>query len=127
MLRWVFCFFQVVTRKPFQRAPAWIAVAVIAFVCLLRFLNPEPAERLELMTYDMRVREAARSHPAVAPNLGFVFIDEESVRAVSNGSVGFRFGLYWPRQVYGRLVDELNAQGAKAIAFDVIFGELRPD
>ena len=37
------------------------------------------------------------------------------------------FGLYWPRQVYGRVVEELSAQGAKAIAFDVLFGELRPD
>ncbi len=36
-------------------------------------------------------------------------------------------GLKWPRQVYGRLVEELSAQGAKAVAFDVQFGELRPD
>src|SRR5262249_33643149 len=36
-------------------------------------------------------------------------------------------GLYWPRQVYGRLVEELAAQKTKAIAFDVIFGELRQD
>ena len=37
------------------------------------------------------------------------------------------YGLKWPRQVYGRLVEELSAQGAKAVAFDVLFGELRPD
>src|ERR1039457_6594527 len=37
------------------------------------------------------------------------------------------YGLYWPRHVYGRVVEELSAQGAKAIAFDVLFGELRPD
>ena len=35
--------------------------------------------------------------------------------------------LYWPRHVYGRVVEELSAQGAEAIAFDVLFGELRPD
>jgi class 3 adenylate cyclase/CHASE2 domain-containing sensor protein len=29
--------------------------------------------------------------------------------------------------VYGRVVDELAEQGAKAVAFDVLFGELRPD
>jgi class 3 adenylate cyclase len=41
--------------------------------------------------------------------------------------LGYRFGLLWPRQVYGRLVDELSAQGAEAVGFDVLFGELRPD
>ena len=29
--------------------------------------------------------------------------------------------------MYGRLAHELAAQGAEAVAFDVIFGELRPD
>src|SRR5204862_8322595 len=37
------------------------------------------------------------------------------------------FGLSWPRQVFGRLTEELADQGANIIAFDVIFGELRPD
>ena len=41
--------------------------------------------------------------------------------------LGYHFGLYWPRQVYGRLVEELSAQGAKTVAFDVLFGELRTD
>src|SRR6185295_2069071 len=40
---------------------------------------------------------------------------------------GFHFGLYWPRQVYGRLVDELAAQGAESVGFDVLLGELRDD
>src|SRR5579864_1778232 len=79
------------------------------------------------MTFDMRVRAAARYHPTVATNLGFVFIDEDSVQRVWNGSSGYRFGLYWPRQVYGRVVQELATQGARAIAFEVLFGELRPD
>src|SRR5207253_4225352 len=64
----------------------------------------------------------------VAANLGFVAIDESSIDFVrTNQVLGYRFGLYWPRQVYGRVVSELAAQGAKAVAFDVIFGELRPD
>ena len=44
-----------------------------------------------------------------------------------NGSSGYSFGLHWPRQVYGRVVQELAAQGAEGIAFDVLFGEPRPD
>ncbi len=113
--------------KPFKLVPGLIALGVVLFVCILRLLRLEFFERLECISYDYRARQALKFSPSVATNLGFVYISEESVRAVWNGSLGFRFGLYWPRQVYGRLVDELSQQGAKAVAFDVIFGELRPD
>ena len=57
-----------------------------------------------------------------------MFIDDASIAFVrTNRSLGYRYGLYWPRQVYGRLVEELAAQGARAVALDIIFGELRPD
>ena len=84
------------------------------------------------MSFDMRAREALEFHPVVATNFGFVFINEASLKAVWKGSLsgtalGYRFGLLWPRQVYGRLVRELAAQGTEAVAFDVILGELRPD
>ena len=113
--------------KPVKRVPVWIAFGVIALVCLVHCLRLDFFERLERMTYDIRAREAMKYSPTVATNLGFVFIDEESLRRVWNGSLGYHFGLYWPRQIYGRLVQELAEQGAKAIAFDILFGELRPD
>lgn len=113
--------------KRFKLVPGLIALAVILFVCLLRLLRLEFFERLECISYDIRARQALHFSPRVATNLGFVYINEDSLRAVWNGSLGFRFGLYWPRQVYGRVVDELSHQGTKATAFDVVFGELRPD
>src|SRR5215467_10626309 len=112
---------------PFKLVPGLIALAVILLVCLLRLLQLEFLERFEGILYDLRARQALKFSPPVATNLGFVYIDENSVHAVWNGSVGFHFGLYWPRQVYARVVDELSQQGAKAVAFDVLFGELRPD
>jgi len=115
------------TLKPFQRTPVWVAFGVIAWVCSLRCLQLDFFERLERMTFDMRSRAARWFLSKVATNLGFIFINEESVKRVWDGSLGYHFGLYWPRQVYGRLVQELSAQGAKAIAFDVLFGEPRPD
>lgn len=109
--------------KPVKRVPALIAFGVIALVWIARCLQPDFFERLERMTYDMRMRESLHFSAPVATNLGFIYIDEKSVRAVWNGSLGYHFGLNWPRQVYGRLVEELARQGVKAVAFDVIFGE----
>jgi class 3 adenylate cyclase len=117
-----------VKLKLVKLAPASIAVCVIGFVCLLRLLHPDFLERPELMTYDMRVREALKFIPPAATNLGFVDINEASIAFVkTNRSLGYRYGLYWPRSVYGRLTEELAAQKAKAVAFDVILGELRQD
>jgi class 3 adenylate cyclase/CHASE2 domain-containing sensor protein len=105
-----------------------IALGVIGLTCLVCVGRFDLVERIERMTYDMRAREALKFAPSIATNLGFVFIDEQSVVYVrTNQSIGLGFGLYWPRQVYGRLVQELAQQGAKVVAMDVIFGELRPD
>jgi class 3 adenylate cyclase/CHASE2 domain-containing sensor protein len=116
-----------VKLKPFKHVPGLVALVVIALVCLVRVVGWDWAERQERMTFDMRVRKALLFSPPVATNLGFIFIDEESVKQVANGSLGFRFGREWPRQVYGRLIRELSEQGAKAVALDIILGELRPD
>jgi class 3 adenylate cyclase len=84
-------------------------------------------EEAELGLFDARVRLALRFPAPLATNLGFVSIEQGTIDAVLNGSLGYTFGLYWPRQVYGRLVEELHAQGARAVAIDVLFKELRPD
>ena len=62
-----------------------------------------------------------------ATNLGVVEISDNTIAAVNSGEFGYSFGLYWPRQVYGRALEELTRQGAKAVAFDVLFAERRPD
>jgi class 3 adenylate cyclase/CHASE2 domain-containing sensor protein len=116
-----------VKLKPLKRAPVLLAILVLALVCVLRLAGLDFFERLERMTYDLRVRSAQKFPAPAATNLAFVSIDESSITAVKDGSVGFHFGLYWPREVYGRLVAELSGQGAQAVAFDVLFKELRPD
>ena len=113
--------------KPLKRAPVLLALAVLALVCGLRLAGLDLFERLERMTCDLRARTALHFPAPAATNLAFVSIEESSIAAVKNGSVGFRFGLYWPRQVYGRLVAELSEQGAKAVGLDILFSDLRPD
>ena len=113
--------------KPFKSAPVILAVSVLVFVCGVRLLRLDFCERLERITYDLRARTALHFPAPAATNLAFVSLEESSIAAVQNGKLGYRYGLYWPRQVYGRLVEELAAQGAKTIAFDVVFAELRHD
>ena len=87
-------------------------------------------QRLEWMTYDWRVRLAhnyAGHSSNDATNLGVVEISDNTIAAVNSGEFGYQFGLYWPRQVYARALEELSRQGAKAVAFDVLFAERRPD
>ena len=84
------------------------------------------------MTYDWRVRLAQQFPAPAATNLAFVAMEESTIAAVNRGKVdglklGYHSGLYWQRQIYGRLVEELSAQGAQAVAFDILFGELRTD
>jgi len=78
-------------------------------------------QRLEWMTYDWRMRRAVSSASQVATNLGAVFIDDDSLKAINDN---FQFSWPWPRQLYGRLIGELSAQGAKAVGFDILFREL---
>ena len=132
---WPLLFFPLVRLKSDKFIPLLVCGFAIAFVCLLQQLtrrlpNFNFFQRLEWMTYDWRVREAQKHPSTNAANLGIVFISDESIAALIsgfNGSLDYKAGLYWPRHVYGRLVQELATQGAKVVAFDILFGELRPD
>src|SRR5580698_3784220 len=79
------------------------------------------------MTYDLRAKAALNFPTPASTNLAFVSIEESSISAVLSGKLGYSFGLLWPRQVYGRLIDELSTEGARGVGFDVLFGELRHD
>ncbi len=113
-------------KRP-KLTPVLITLAVLLLIYGVQSLRFDFPERLERMTYDLRVRAASEFPAPVATNLAFVSMEESSIRVVKSGELGYRFGLLWPRQVYGRVVDELAAQGAKVAGFDVLFGELRHD
>jgi class 3 adenylate cyclase/CHASE2 domain-containing sensor protein len=110
-----------------KHAPGLIAIGVIAMVSLLATLRLDFFERLERMTYDWRVRAALDFSPPVATNLGCVFITDDCIRAIGSGLLERRYGLYWPRHLYGRALQELSAQDARAVGFDVMFPDARPD
>jgi len=84
---------------------------------------------IERATYDWRVVLAARFAPSPSPELGFVYINDETIRDIGRGETlhGAPFGLLWPRYVYARVLRELHAQGARAVCFDVLLSEVRHD
>jgi class 3 adenylate cyclase/CHASE2 domain-containing sensor protein len=124
-----------VTHSRAKLVPYAIAAGVILVVGFLQSLRHwsergRVLEELEWKTYDWRARSALRHQPPCATNLGFVRIDDRDISNIAEGLGGeldYQYGLYWPRAVYGRLVNELKAQGAKLIAFDVLFAEPRVD
>lgn len=120
------------TIKSGKIIPALLCGAVAALMMLLQTLTQRDesfgfTRRLEWMTYDWRAKLALSQPSPYAPNLGFVFINDETISRVLRGDFGYQHGFYWPRHVYGRLIDELQHQGAQTIAFDVLFTEERRD
>jgi class 3 adenylate cyclase/CHASE2 domain-containing sensor protein len=113
-------------KRP-KRAALTLALAVLALICVIRVLNPAFLDEFECRTYDWRVKAAQNVFGPTASNLAFVSMEDSSIAAIRHGLLGLPYGLYWPRHVYGRLVEELSAEGAKTVAFDILFGELRPD
>ncbi len=110
--------------------PAGIALAVLALVCAARLL---PAkwdfslfERLELMTFDWRARIAWKCSDGGPTNhqVGVVMLSESSLHELNEMEANY----YWPlpRVLDGRVVQELAAQGASVITFDVSFIDVHP-
>ena len=121
-------------RLNFFKSPTFfIAIIVTLFVCALEigFDHLPVLQRLELMTFDWRVQVAHNLQNLAsqdATNLGLVEISDNTIYEVKHDPhLGFLDGLYWPRDVYATGLKELTMEGAKAVAFDVLFAELRPD
>ena len=91
-------------------AAAALAAGLLGLVPLVR--------TIELKTYDWRMRVTA--DPASArQDIVLVAIDEASIRSLEP-----YFGRWpWPRLVHASLVNYLARGPAKAIVYDVIFGE----
>jgi class 3 adenylate cyclase/CHASE2 domain-containing sensor protein len=121
-----------VNLKPIKLVPALIAITVIALTSLVRLVDLEFFDRLERMTYDWRAK-AARHFPApVFTNFGVVYISDDTIATIQDAKIPARigrieYGLHWPRHIYARVLRELHAQGAKAVAFDVLFSNRRGD
>ncbi|MGH6894461.1 MAG: CHASE2 domain-containing protein, partial [Dongiaceae bacterium] len=86
---------------------------VLAAALLLRWFEPAILGDLRALVFDQYQRVAPREYRPLPVKI--VDIDDASIA---------RFGQWpWPRSVIADLVAKLRAQGAAAIAFDVVFSE----
>ena len=112
--------------NPIKILPTLIALGVIAIVCVLHILpliypNFSLLQELEWKTYDWRVRSAFRTNAESAKMLGAVLIDDDTIAEINED---YKFTYPFPRKLYGYVVRELKAQGAKVVGFDILFSEL---
>jgi adenylate cyclase len=96
-----------------KRAGVIIAMLVAIILSVMNIFHFGFFEVLEEKTLDARFRMRGPIKPG--PETVIAAIDEKSINKLG------RFP--WPRSVWGRVVDRLNEEGAKAIVFDVFFTE----
>lgn len=103
-----------------------VATCAVLVACLLpfysNFVPDNSIQSLELDSFDWRMRISTNFSASKAQNLATVYIDEDTITLLAEG-YGLNFP--YPRSVHGRLVRELNREGAKGIAFDILFTDLR--
>ncbi len=105
-------------RVPRLRGPFLWSGLLLAL--LLVWLAPywAPLRSIDGQWLDWLAAQRAKSRQG-ADDIVLIDIDERSFAQLSD-----RLGAWpWKRAVYGELVEWLNAQGARAIAFDIVFTE----
>ena len=99
--------------SPLRVTARTVGLALLGLVLGLYLIGNPLLDIIELKTYDIRLdmRPPPQGEPAVA----IVAIDEKSLAALGRWP--------WSRVSMARLVERLDAAGARVIAFDVFFSE----
>jgi CHASE2 domain-containing sensor protein len=111
-------------RDLWRNAPVLITGSVIGLVGAMLVLSVHAPgftalfNRLENISFDWRVRWAAQKQAPVSPAILAVAIDDLSL---ASARISHQADWPWPRFLHGQLVNELTAEGAKVIAFDILF------
>lgn len=108
--------------KVFQHirvSPLAVGIGLLVFFCLLHLGHIPFAnsfiQRIDALTYDLRLRLSTESALNRVPPIVIVDIDEASLQEEGQWP--------WSRRKLARLVEILNKSGAAVIAFDVTFAE----
>ena len=100
-------------NSPLRVSARTVGLALLGVVLGLYLVGNPLLDIIELKTYDIRL--AMRPAPPGDPAVAIVAIDEKSLAAHGRWP--------WSRATMARLVERLDAAGARVIAFDVFFSE----
>lgn len=101
-------------RLQSRLAYASLVVALLAAAILIRYFDPFFVRALRLIAFDFYQRLDPGTYNPGLP-IRVVDIDEQSLAKIGQWP--------WPRTTLARLVQTLTAQGAAAVALDILFAE----
>lgn len=102
--------------RQWWRTGRLVGLALLAGLLVLHAADPAPVEVLRLRTFDLYQRLTPFEHPGKPVMI--VDIDEKSLAKLGQWP--------WPRHYIAKMVGNLANAGAKAIGFDMVFGEKDP-
>ena len=91
--------------------------ALLLGLGLVLFKSP-PSEKLIHLSYDLPFRFRALTLPR---DVVLVYLD-----AASHTDLGQPYDNSWNRELYGRLLERLTAEHARAVGFDIVFSDPNP-
>lgn len=92
--------------------PEWFALSALLIGVTLFLVRSDWLWRVDQLIYDAHLKAWSRPAP---DDVVIVAIDEASLSALGRWP--------WSRRVHAELIDRLTAEGARAIALDIIFAE----
>ena len=85
---------------------------IFLFLIIIKFINPPIIQKISFINYDFYQKVFNRGE---VKNVTIVDIDEKSIAKVGQ--------FPWRRDVYSKILKNLNQHNPKAIAFDIVFSE----
>ena len=85
---------------------------LLIFFITLKVMNPQSIQKISLINYDLYQKFFNRGE---VTNITIVDIDEKSISKIGQ--------FPWRRDIYSKILDNLNQYNPSAIAFDIVFSE----
>ena len=85
---------------------------IFVFLIIIKFVNPPIIQKISFLNYDFYQKVFNRGE---VKDVTIVDIDEKSIAKVGQ--------FPWRRDIYSKILNNLNQHNPKAIAFDIVFSE----
>lgn len=111
-------------RQTSQKFLAIFVCALSAALIAYGVRNTNAVDGLRELLYDTAYK-LRRTSDRTSGEIIIIAIDQASLTRLGEGAIdGVKVAWPWPRELYGDIVEYLDKQGAKVIAFDMLFSEV---